>query len=443
MNEVIAKLVKMRESVDSAIQDVYFESFKTASEFLIYDDEFIPYNLLLQLENVEKILAKINNSYDKPIVITKYDKALSNFYKKYSLKRDINHIVDSIAYLTIQKEKPKVNLVVHDNTKIDDFYRIDILNKLASYHSQPYSAKEESLRQIGQSIGDYILTPTNYWLDKFNIDGFDKVPERYWQVAGIFKKRIWGKIQHKEHIDKKVFLCLGVNLENSTLFYGLECLRTGTSKLSTEQIFKFDHLTKGFPILEQIRFDQINEYNWGSLVEQSEKFLSQLIPLYDQVIDYIWNDTVDIKSVHNRLLPLTAKKPLSTNGSIETTKKIKSIAIDLVIAYEKSFLKYKAKNKLSKRVSKATHSNNHYDIASYHMDGTEKLIKVIASKSSSIQGVVISQSCIDTSIVNPEKTYTYIITDLGNKRKSGILHINKGRLDRLFSMKPDRYIVIS
>ena len=261
---------------------------------------------------------------------------------------------------------------------------------------------------------------------------FEKTPERYWQVAGLFKKRIWGKLQRPDHIDKKVFFCLGIDLESQTLFYGLECLRTGTSKLSTEQIFKFDHITKGISLIEQILLSEQNIHNWESLIKQSEDFMTRLIPMYDQVIDYIWNDQVDIQSINNLLVPLTAKKPTPDDQYFESNKKTKALAVDLVVSYEKSLLKYKDKKKLSKKVCKTSASDDNYDVISYHLDGSEKLIKVIASKTSSLKGAMLKQTCIDASIISQEKTYIYTITNISSKRKSGMLYINKGRFDKIF-----------
>lgn len=441
MNEIIRNLGKMREHTDSEAYATYQESYKAASKFLIYQDEFIPFNLIEETQGDLTIL-EITEKYGPAQITTAHDKLLSAFYKNHNLKRDIYHIVDSIAYLQIPDEDPSP-IVANKNVNIDDFFDVDILTKLAPNQNKRYSAKETQLREIGQAIGDYILTPTNHWLAQLQIDRFEDTPERYWQVAGVFKKKLWGKLQHTDHLDKKIFLCLGIDLENETLFYGLQCLRTGTSRLSTEQIFKFDLYTRDFNTLEKIDFNQINELNWQSLIGQSEEFIKKLIPLYDEVINYIWNDVVEIKSIRNHLIPLVAKLPNSSKEPIETNKKIKSLGVELVIAYEKEYLKYKGKKKLLKLVKKSSASNDHYDITSYHLDGSEKLIKVIASKSNTIQGAIISQACIDVSIVNTEKYYSYAVVNIGSKRKSGILYINKGRLDKVVNMKPYNYTISS
>ena len=432
VNEVIRTLVKMREHTDSQAFITYQESYKTASKFLIYKEEFIPFNLI-ELVNLDGItIRELTDKYGTAQVTTAHDKSLSAFYKNHNLKRDINHIVDSIAYL-----------VITGLEATQDNFDIDMLERLAPNHSQPYSAKEHQLREIGQHIGDHILTPTNEWLTRLQIDGFEHAPERYWQVAGVFKKRLWGKLQRTDHLDKKIFLCLGVDLENKTLFYGLECLRTGTSKLSTEQIFKFDLYTRDFNVLQEIDFRQINTLNWNSLIAQSEEFLKKLIPLYDDVIDYIWNDVVAIKSIRNHLIPLVAKLPTPSEARVDTNKKTKALGVELVIAYEKEYLKYKGKDKLLKLVKKSSGKDDHYDITSYHLDGSEKLIKVIASKSNAIEGAIISQACIDMSVINQEKFYSYMVVNIGSKRKSGILHINKGRLDKAVNIKPHNYKITS
>jgi len=443
MNEILAQLIDMRKSSDPSTLDSYKDEFMSASEFIIYGHEFIPSTLLDEVEGGQEALTKIIQEHGKPIVTTQYDKALSKFYKKHTLKRDINHIVDSISYLLIPEEKAPPELVIDDAINSGDFYHVDNIKKLSGYHSLPYHADQADLRQIGRAINDFILQPTNHWLEQLEMSGFDKIPERYWQVAGTFKKRIWGKLQRTEHLDKKVFFCLGIDLENNMLFYGLECLRTGTSKLSTEQIFKFDHFSKGMPLMQSISLDQVSDYSWDKLIRESTDFLSNLILVYDHIIDYIWNDGTDIKSIHNRLIPLSSKKPNPSDELIDTSNKVNSLAAELVVSYEKGYLKYKGKNKLAKKISKASKSENNYDVISRHLDGSEKLIKIIASKSPSIQGATISQSCIDSSIVHQEKSYVYMLTRISSKRKSGILNINRGRFDKIFKTKPESHSVIS
>ncbi len=433
----------MRTSTNSGTRKIYTKSFKASSKFVVFDQEFIPYSLFKLTDSGEDALQEAKDKFGKPTIAAQYDKLLSKFYKQHSLKRDIDHIVDSISYLTIPDEVIQSSANAIQKVSASDFYASDAVNKLAQYHSRPYHAKEDHLREIGLAISDHILQPTNYWLSLIEITGFENTPERYWQVAGVFKKRIWGKLQRKDHLDKKVFFCLGIDLERKILFYGLECLRTGTSKLSTEQIYKFDHFTKGSSVLEEIDLGQISQYNWERLIRQSQKFLNKMVPLYDQVVDYIWNDTVDVRSIDNRLIPMTAHKPSPSDESIDINKKSVSLAIDLVIDHEKAFLKYKGKNKLSKKVREVGHSNNHYDVASYHLDGTDKLIKIISSKSSSVLGATISQSSIEASIDNQQKSYLYIVCNISNKRKSGLLYISKGRFDKVFKTAPERYKVLS
>ncbi len=441
MDKFIDSLIKMRASADSRVK--YGESFKTASQFLIYGGEFIPYDLIETSSGGSSKLVEINNRFGGAIVTTEHDKALSKFYKEHALKRDINHIVDSIAYLVLPKERSPAPISISHTTKEGDFYHIDTVVKLSTYQGESYHADQENLRHVGKSINDFILQPTHHWLDEVEIDGFDKLPERYWQVAGAFKKRIWGKLQKSEHLDKKVFLCLGVDLENQSLFYGLECLRTGTAKLSTEQIFKFDYLTKDVALLEYISFDQASTYDWGKLLEESEELLSKLVLWYDKVIDYIWSDVVDIKSTYKCIIPVNERVLPTAGEQIDFDKKTQSLAVDLVISYEKEYLKYKGKKDLSKNVAKSNQEKEHYDVLSYHLDGSEKLIKVIASKSSSIQGAIITQSSIEASLLAQDKSYLYIITNLSKKRKSGVLHITKGRFDKMLKTKPASHLVIS
>jgi hypothetical protein len=441
MNKFIEEIISMRTDTDLSNLESYSESFKTADEFLVFKDEFIPIDLIESIKGGKRQLREIKELHGAPTVATTFDKPLSQFYKKYSLKRDINHIVDSIAYLSI---KPiKSNLTKEKAVVSGDFLSSEILSKLSANQGKPYHADDDHLRKIGESINDFILRPTNEWVEKLNILDFETTPERYWQVAGAFKKRIWAKLSHPMHQDKKVFLCVGIDLENRNLFYGLECLRTGTSKLSTEQIYKFDHFTKKNTLIQTVKFDELNEYTWKRLIKQSDDFLSSLLPWYQHVINYIWMDMVDQKVIEKRLIPMSAKKPAPSDKVVDTNKKSTNLGIDLVVSYEKDLLKYKGKNDLAKAVAKIEPKKGSHDVHSFNIDGTDKLIKIISTKSASIQGASISQSCIESSIIHQEKSYLYILTNISTKRKAGLLHISKGRFDKILDLNAEQYSVNS
>ena len=436
MDKIIASLIDLRGGSDRVSSNKYASYFRRAIRFVIYGNEFIPFELFKESRSGKRLLQTVIDEHGDAQVLTKYDKKLSKFYKKHGLKREINYIADSISYLKIPGSKPEKS--AEAQTHDAKGYDLETLMILASYQSQAYNAKDAQLQSIGQSYADNLLSPTNDWLESICFDGFVSTPERYWQVAGTFKKRIWGKLQHQDLVDQKVFLCLGVDLEKETLFYGLECLRTGTSKLSTEQIYKFDLFTKGLNIMCEIPLVDLAQTPWHEVVNKSSNYLKKLISVYHSSVEYIWKDKVNLKEVQNKLLPLSVKKPQESEEILDTNKKTNALALELVIRYEKDYLKYKGKKELAKKISK----DKLFDVSSYELDGSKKKIKLIASNSASIQGALIGQSEVDYSIVSPDHSYLYIITKLNMKKKSGLLFISKGRLDRVLDLKPERYSVL-
>ena len=228
----LVALINLREG-DSQQQLEYVNSFKEETVFIHIVNEFIPIGLMN-----DSIKNELLKSMDEAQVNSETDKALSLFYKKHNLKRDIHNITDSINYLEIPSRTALTNAIE------DDFIDIKLLISLCKYESRPYKATDQTLKAIGQRMGSTILQPTNFWLDHLPFYSYHKEPERYWQVAGSFKQYTWGKLFLPQHKDKKVFLTVGINLKEQCLFFGLDCLRAGTSKLSTEQILMFDHFTK-------------------------------------------------------------------------------------------------------------------------------------------------------------------------------------------------------
>ena len=86
MDQFIVKLINLRKSDDKVLKSTYKKSFKTESQFLIRNNEFIPFGLFKSFKKGEENLQEIISKFGKPVVTTKHDKALSKFYKKYSFK---------------------------------------------------------------------------------------------------------------------------------------------------------------------------------------------------------------------------------------------------------------------------------------------------------------------------------------------------------------------
>ncbi|MDH5367500.1 MAG: hypothetical protein OEW67_10965 [Cyclobacteriaceae bacterium] len=424
-------LLDLREG-DQEQQDTYIESFKNESIFVHFLNEFIPIELVNEQSKKELI-----SVFGDSIINLSVDKQLSDFYKKHNLKRDINTIADSISYIIVEDDYSSINKID------DDFIDVKLVESLCKYQGRTYKAKDQTLKAIGQKLSENVLKTTNFWLDQIPFSCYHKEPERYWQVAGVFKQYTWGKLFFPQHQNKKVFLTVGINLKEMCLFYGLDCLRSGTSKLSTDQILMFDHYTKDKNTIVKIPLDKIGNTSWNTLVKDTTEFFKQLEPLYSEVVDYIWYNQVNLSSISHQLLRINPDIHFFTKKGGDSDKELQHLAISLVVDYERDSLEFSDKSNLASAIKTLENEEdtNVYDIHSFNNDGSDKYIKVISSNNSSISGFKLSESDVQRSIVDEDKSYIYGVFNLSMKQKSGNLIIKKGAFNKVFDLNPVVYTI--
>lgn len=424
-------IINLREA-DSQQRQRYIDSFKNETKFIQILNEFIPLSIVIASAKNE-----LTSIYNEGKANAESDRQLSLFYKKHNLKRDIHNINDTITYIII----PSISEL--SGSINEGFIDIKLLNSLCKYQGRPYKATDQTLKAIGQRMGSTILQPTNYWLEQLPFYTYHKEPERYWQVAGSFKQYTWGKLFMPQHKDKKVFLTVGIDLKEQCLFYGLDCLRAGSSKLSTEQILMFDHFTKDKKTITKLPLKNLESVTWKTLIEASSSFLVELEPLYSEVVDYIWYNHVEIEHIAHQLIKvkpdasLASKKGISTNGDVQET------AINLVVDYERDSLEFSGKSNLASAIKTLGNDegSNVYDVHSFNTDGSDKYIKVIGSANNSISGFQLRDVDINRSLNNPDKSYLYTVLNLSTKNKSGHLLVKKGPYDSSLKLKPIIYSI--
>lgn len=427
----LVSLLDLREG-DKDQQDTYIESFKNESVFVSFLNEFIPIGLVNEQSEKE-----LNNVFGDSVINLEVDKKLSDFYKKHNLKRDINTIADSISYIMVEDDHNSINNID------DDFIDVKLVESLCKYQGRSYKATDKTLKAIGYKLSENVLQSTNFWLEQLPFSNYHKEPERYWQVAGIFKQYTWGKLFFPQHKNKKVFLTVGVHLKENCLFYGLDCLRSGTSKLSTDQILMFDHYTKDKNTIVKIPLDKIGSTSWNKLVKDTTEFFKQLEPLYSEVVDYIWYNQVNLSSISHQLLRIKPDMYFFSKKGIDSNSELQQLAVSLVVDHERDSLEFSGKTNLASAIKTLENEDNSnvYDVHSFNNDGSDKYIKIISSNNNSVSGFKLSESDVQQSIKDIDKSYIYGVFNLSFKQKSGNLIIKKGAFHQVFDLNPSVYTI--
>lgn len=456
---IIDSLIEFRDSQDENLRKDYKKAFKKASLFVVKNEEatateYIPFNLISQFAGTgkKKLKAAFEAQFGKPQEDKDICDDLYYFCELHGLKvpaikgdgpllffsKNTFKARKKIASNSLQKEA-----VAPKQEKVPPFFNRKKILQYAIYGGTKYQASDEHLRQVGSGISQYIVAPTNHWLQLSCPEGFITEPERYWQVAGNFKDFTWGKILKAVHKDKRVFFAMGVDFEKKALFYRLDCLRSGSAKLSEEYIQKFDYFMADQNISFHIPFTALKDHNWDSISKAMQQFIKEKASLYDAVIDFIWLGQVHF-AMPNKLLEVKSAPSVITHPQEEWVDKSKdeSAGLALILRYEKTLLRLQGKEELASKVvlrQELIDTSGHYDILSFHSDGSPKHIIAKVTRAHTVHGFDIDIEEIAQSQANSSQTYLYIVHLFERKENSGRLLKKRGDLNKILDLKATHF----
>ena len=370
----LLKKVKASISIRESNSDAYIESFRQAETFITATIkgqlEFVPIQLLFFNNNKYQILMEVKAVFGNGVEHSQLDDLLIKFYNDHHLKRDIDSISDSVKYHIKPQEKIAISAA-----GLFDWSQIE---SLAPYAGQSYKASDKNLKDIGQSFAEQIMHPTNIWGESVLPEGFVMERERYWQVAGKYKSFTWAKIKHKKFIDEQVFFSVGLDINAGKLVFKLDCLRSGTHKLSNFDIRKFDYYTETFNCYTEIERALGETIGWDTILEMSRSFISDFESIYLGVVEYIWGGKIDISLFKDKvfnILPENAKYSSSKSGE-PLPEILYNSVLNSVVRYEQYMLSHADKDDLAALVKFSFDKITQID--SFEFDGQHKQIYVVA-----------------------------------------------------------------
>ena len=421
LTQALLKKVKGSISLRDTHSEEYIESFRQAETFITATIngqlEFIPLQLLFIQNNKYQILMEIEAVFGSGIEHAQLDDLLIKFYNDHSLKRDIESISDSVKYHVKPQASPQ--------EKSSGPLNWDKIESLSGYGGQAYKASDEQLKAVGHDFADFIMHPTNQWGEEILNDGYIMERERYWQVAGHFKSFTWAKIKNRNHTDKHVFFSVGINIAESKLVFKLDCLRSGTHKVSNADIRKFDYYTENLNCLTEINRTLGENIGWDTILKMSKSFIEDYESIYLGVVEYIWGGKIDLGLFKDKLfniLPENAK--FSTLESGEALPELLyNTVLDGVIRYEHYMLSHADKDDLAALVKFSFDGIT--QIESYEFDGQHKIIYVVASTGGPFTPFEISEE-LRKLLDGNDHAYIYQIYDYNDISNCGKMVIRKG-----------------
>jgi hypothetical protein len=438
MKELTKSLLeKVKESINlrTSNPDVYIESYRQAETFITATIngqlEFIPFQLLYINHNKYQILMEIRAVFGHGIEHAQLDDLLIKFYNDHNLKRDLDSISDSVKYLIKPREKtPKAEPGLFDWASIES---------LSKYAGQNYKAGDEKLKDIGHQFADKIMHPTNSWGEAVVPDGYQLERERYWQVAGKFKSFTWAKIKHQKHIEKQIFVSVGVDIAAGKLVFKLDCLRSGTNKLSNFDIRKFDYYTENFNCYTEVDQGLGEVIGWDLILEMSQSFIHDFENIYLGVIDYIWNGKVDLNLFRDKLFniqPENAKFSRSKDGE-PLPELLYNSVLDGIVRYEQYMLAHADKADLAALVKFSFDKITQID--SFEFDGQHKQIYVVGCTGGPFTPFEISEE-LRLLLLEDDHTYIYQVYDYDEAKNCGKIVIRKGDPKKFAKLESTLYL---
>lgn len=424
----VKESIQLRESDSDSYKSSYQKPLSFITATIGGKQEFVPIALLCKSHDRYQTLLELFQIFGNPESNSELNIRLKSFYEQQALDwpTDINDA--EITYYV--KPVPK--------NESGSFFTASAIEKLSSYAGTNYKASDAFLKDLGNTYAIEIVDKTNQWVDLITIPiGYAIEHERYWQVAGRFKSFTWAKIYKEEYKDKKIFFSVGVDVQNKTLIIKLDGLRSGTHKLSNFEIRDFDYFTEESELTLVYNLNQTSELNLDSLVFISNQFIANTKDIYEQAIEFIWEDKIDNSLFSNKLFKLSTQYSSEKSESLD--KILEKDIAGLIIDYEKFMLKHAGREELSESIKSDFEGNLHI-IKSFETDGKAKTILYKVSTGGSTSILEMSREEIEYLGDNLH-TFLYHIIEYDIDQHSGKLIIRKGSPTKYAELKSINYEV--
>ena len=355
---------------------------------------------------------------------------------------------------------------IEDETTVTepDFFTQDEIVFLGQWAGKVYDKLDAIHVEAKNSIMNSLGSKTVYWSEQLinRLKGFETFNWRMWSQKGWedtdegkkrvarFKHYTWARIYKSGDAYKDIFFTIGADSQHKSLIYKLDYYFEKNSELSASQKELCEQLIPDEVSWIEIPFDKISTYNWKELIEETANFIKDNEILYDEIIQSVWNEKVNVSKLKNRLirreipdngLDEIPKRTFTFNGvEIDWEQKNKDfsetgkIGEELVIEFEKRRLKEAGKENLANEVRKVLDGEG-YDIFSRNIDGSEKKIEVKTTTGNGETAFPISITEIAFSELNYSNYAIYRVFNLDKVKRVAEFHEYYGNLKEHFLLE--------
>lgn len=356
------------------------------------------------------------------------------------------------------------NTETKEGTNEPEFFTQEEILFLGNWAGKVYDKTDKDHVNAKNSIMNSLGSKTVYWSEQLikRLEGYETFNWRMWSQKGWedtdegkkrvarFKHYTWARIYKAGDAYKDIFFTIGADSHHKSLVYKLDYYFEKNSELSASQKELCEQLIPDEVSWIEIPFDAIPTYNWEKLIDETAAFIKDNEILYDEIIQSVWNETIKISKLKNRLIkreiPETGldeipKRTFTFNGvEIDWEQQNKDftetgkIGEELVIEYEKRRLKESGKENLANEVRKVLDGEG-YDIFSRNIDGSEKKIEVKTTTNNAETAFPISITEIAFSELNAASYALYRVFNLDKIKRVAEFHEYYGNLKEHFLLE--------
>lgn len=348
-----------------------------------------------------------------------------------------------------------------DKVNEPDFFTQEEITFLSQWAGKVYDKSDPKHVAAKNSIMNTLGSKTVYWSEQLikRLEGYETFNWRMWSQKGWedtnegkkrvarFKHYTWARIYKAGDAYKDIFFTIGADSHHKSLVYKLDYYFEKNSELSASQKELCEQLIPDEVSWIEIPFDEIPKYDWNKLIEETANFIKNNEELYDEIIQSVWNEKVNVSKLKNRLIKRDIpeagieelpKRTFSFNGvEIDWEQQQKEISEtgrigeELVIEYERRKLKEAGKETLASEVRKVLDGEG-YDIFSRNIDGSEKKIEVKTTTTDSSTAFPITLTEIAFSEQNKSSYVLYRVFNLDKVKRVAEFHEYSGNLNEHF-----------
>ncbi len=330
-----------------------------------------------------------------------------------------------------------------------DFFKQKDLDFFTTYAGKTYRKENQKDIAAGKIIKATVFRKTNAWIRLLNLNDYSVETDDRWQLAGHFKEYSWARLFKPEYRKYKVFFTLGVNSKHKALVMKIDCQRKAydsDKSLSDKQVQAFDSVIGGTGAdWKQISFDEIPEYDWEKLYDETVSFIQFYESLYEEAVFAVKNadksSVTDQKSLLEEVDPPKKaydslnEKIYSFNGvNIDydafnnAVSKLGRSGEELVILLEQGKLQKVGRADLAKKVAKALDGAG-YDILSFNPDGSKRHIEVKTTSGEILRPFFLSDNEWAFMKKNPKSYYLYRVFKYNRKLGKAKFFVLQGDLE--------------